>query len=94
MRYYIEPVVIDLAGRRPYLRETKNGSLRVLAMNDLAAMVIESLVPGAPSDVVLAGVDWQKLSVYTRRLFETLGIRRIFSLIETHGSIVAGDARG
>ena len=65
---------VDLAGRRVYLRETKNGSLRVLALNELAFRVLASLAPGAPGDVVLAGVDPQKLSVYTRRLFAGLGI--------------------
>jgi integrase len=66
---------VDLPNRRVYLRETKNGSLRVLALNDLALMVIESLPKGEPSSLMLAGVDGQKLSVYTRRVFEDLGIR-------------------
>lgn len=65
---------VDLAGRRIYLRETKNGSLRVLALNELAFRVLASLPQGVPGDVVLAGVDPQKLSVYTRRLFAGLGI--------------------
>jgi integrase len=65
---------VDMAGRRVYLRETKNGSLRVLALNELAAQVLASLPQGAPGDVVLSGVDAQKLSVYTRRLFAGLGI--------------------
>jgi len=65
---------VDLAGRRVYLRETKNGSLRVVALNELAFMVLASLPQGAPQDAVLAGVDPQKLSVYTRRLFAHLGI--------------------
>jgi integrase len=65
---------VDLAGRRAYLRETKNGSLRVLALNSLAVTVLESLPPGAAGDAVLPGTDAQKLSVYTRRLFASLGI--------------------
>jgi len=64
----------DLAGRRIYLRETKNGSLRVLALNELVFEVLASLPPGAPEEAVLAGVDPQKLSVYTKRLFVRLGI--------------------
>lgn len=67
-------VDVDLANRRVYLRETKNGSLRVLALNGLAAGVLASLPHGAPGDTVLPGVDAQKLSVYTRRLFTGLGI--------------------
>jgi integrase len=66
---------VDLVNRRVYLRETKNGSLRVLVLNDLAAMVLESLPQGAPTDLALAGIDGQKLSVYTRRLFQGLGIQ-------------------
>ncbi len=65
---------VDLAGRRIYLRETKNGSLRVLALNGLAAGVLASLPMEAPGDVVLSGVNAQKLSVYTKRLFARLGI--------------------
>jgi integrase len=65
---------VDLEGRRIYLRETKNGSLRVLALNSLAVRILESLPPGLPGDLVLVGVDGQRLSVYTRRLFERLGI--------------------
>lgn len=65
---------VDLEGRRVYLRETKNGSLRVLALNELSAQVMASLPQGAPADIVLKDVDAQKLSVYTRRLFAGLGI--------------------
>jgi len=65
---------VDLDGRRVYLRETKNGSLRVLALNGLAVRVLASLSQGLPGDLVLAGVDGQKLSVYTKRLFDHLGI--------------------
>ena len=67
-------VDVDLEGRRVYLRETKNGSLRVLALNALAINVPASLPEGAPGDLVLPGVDAQKLSVYTRRLFAGVGI--------------------
>lgn len=67
-------VDVDLENRRVYLRETKNGSLRVLALNGLAASVLASLPEGAPGDTVLPGVDAKKLSVYTRRLFMGLGI--------------------
>jgi len=65
---------VDLQNRRLYLRETKNGALRVLALNDLAIHVLNSLSMGEPSDLVLAGIDAAKLSVYTRRLFADLGI--------------------
>ncbi len=65
---------VDLGGKRVYLRETKNGSLRVLALNGLAIRVLETLPGGAPGDLVLAGVDGQKLSVYTKRLFKHLNI--------------------
>jgi integrase len=65
---------VDLANRRLYLRETKNGSLRILALNDLAVQVLNSLPDGAPASAVLPDVDANRLSVYTRRLFRNLGI--------------------
>jgi len=65
---------VDLVGRRVYLRETKNGRLRVIALNALAHRVLASLPQDAPGDAVMADVDPQKLSVYTRRLFSRLGI--------------------
>lgn len=65
---------VDLDARRIYLRETKNGSLRVLALNGLALGVLSSLPQGSPIDLVLADVDGKKLSVYTRRIFQSLGI--------------------
>ncbi len=64
----------DVPNRRLYLRDTKNGSLRVLVLNELAVRVLASLPVGAPSDPVLAGVDPELLSVYTKRLFVRLGI--------------------
>lgn len=65
---------VDLPNRRLYLHETKNGSLRVVVLNELAAQVFASLSQGSPADTVLAGVDPQRLTVYTRRIFEKLGI--------------------
>lgn len=66
---------VDLAGRRVYLHETKNGSLRILPLNDLALGVLQSLPAGEPGDAVLQGIDPKKLSVYTRRLFASLKIQ-------------------
>jgi integrase len=65
---------VDLPNRRVYLRETKNGSLRVLALNDLAARVFESLPQDGTGEAIFSGVDAAKLSVYTRRLFQSLKI--------------------
>ena len=65
---------VDLAGRRIYLRETKNGSLRVAPVNELAFRVLASLPQGAPADPVLPGVDGPRLSVAMERLFRKLGI--------------------
>jgi integrase len=65
---------VDLPGRRLYLHETKNGSLRVLALNDLALRVLQSLPIGAPADPVLPGVDAMRLTDNTRNLFKKLGI--------------------
>ncbi|TCK75878.1 tyrosine-type recombinase/integrase [Acidipila rosea] len=66
---------VDLENRRLYLRETKNGSLRVLPLNELAFRLLANLPQSTPGDLVLDGLDGQKLSVYTRRLFQGLGIQ-------------------
>jgi site-specific recombinase XerD len=65
---------VDLPNRRLYLHETKNGSPRVLVLNELAAQVLASLPLGEPADTVLTGVNPQQLTVYTRRIFAKLGI--------------------
>ncbi len=65
---------VDLPNRRVYLRETKNGSLRVLMLNDLAVQVLNSLPGDTPGELILKDVDPARLTVYTRRLFKGLGI--------------------
>lgn len=65
---------VDLENRRLYLHETKNGSLRVLPLNDLASQLFETLPKLGPTEPVLVDVDPARLSVYTRRLFKSLGI--------------------
>ncbi len=66
---------VDLDNRRLYLHETKNGSLRVVPLNDLALGLLSMLPRTTPYEAVLVGVDGPRLSVYTRRLFERLGIQ-------------------
>ncbi len=65
---------VDQKNRRLYLRETKNGNLRILPLRESALAVLCSLPQGAPGDPVFAGVDAAFLSVYTKRVFERLGI--------------------
>jgi integrase len=65
---------VDLKNRRLYLRETKNGALRILPLSAAALQVIGSLPEGAAGDPVFAGVDGANLSVYTKRVFCRLGI--------------------
>jgi integrase len=52
----------------------KNGSLLVVPLNELSFRVLASLPVGVPGDPLMPGVDAQKLSVYTERLFKKLGI--------------------
>jgi integrase len=49
--------------------------LRVLPLNELAFRLLATLPQSAPGNLVLVDVDGQKLSVYTRRLFQRLGIK-------------------
>ncbi len=65
---------VDMGNRRLYLRETKNGALRVLPIPEFALSVLRSLPVGKTGDAVFAGVDPAKLSVYTKRVFARLGI--------------------
>jgi integrase len=65
---------IDLKGRRLYLRETKNGTLRVLTLNNLALQVLESCEQGLPNKLLFPDVDPARLSVYTKRVFKSVGI--------------------
>lgn len=65
---------VDLVGRRIYLRETKNGSLRVLALNEMALKVLSSLPKELASGAVFPGVDPMRLTDNTRNLFKRLGI--------------------
>jgi integrase len=65
---------VDLANHRVYLTETKNGTLRVLTLNQLAAQVLQSCPTGDPSQLVFPNVNAAHLSVYTRRVFASVGI--------------------
>jgi integrase len=65
---------VDLNSRRLFLRETKNGTLRVLPLSGSAIGILHSLPIGATADPVFAGVDPARLSVYTKRIFARLGI--------------------
>jgi integrase len=65
---------VDMKNRRLYLRETKNGALRILPIPESALTVLRSLPQGAAKDAVFAGVDPAFLSVYTKRVFKRLGI--------------------
>ena len=65
---------VDMKNRRLYLRETKNGNLRILPIPESALTVLHSLPESAPGDAVFAGVDPAFLSVYTKRVFKRLGI--------------------
>lgn len=65
---------VDLDGQRVYLTETKNGTLRVVALNALAVQVLKSLPVGEPGTLVFPDVDAARLSVYTRRVFASVGI--------------------
>ena len=65
---------VDLNSRRLFLRETKNGTLRILPLSGSAIGILQSLPMGATADPVFAGVDPARLSVYTKRIFARLGI--------------------
>src|SRR5579875_246509 len=58
---------VDVKNRRLYLRETKNGDLRILPIPEAALTVLRSLPQGGPADAVFAGVNPAHLSVYTKR---------------------------
>ena len=65
---------VDMKNRRLYLRETKNGTLRILPIPEAALTVLRSLPEGKGGESVFAAVDPAQLSVYTKRVFKRLGI--------------------
>ena len=66
---------VDLDAQRVYLPETKNGTLRVLTLNHLAMLVLQHCPVGQPDERVFPNVDAARLSVYTRRVFASVGIK-------------------
>jgi integrase len=52
----------------------KNGTLRVIVLNDLAAQVLSSLLVTGPADPAFSGVDPQHLTDSMRRIFASLRI--------------------
>ncbi len=64
---------VDVPNRRLYLRETKNGTLRVLPLSVSALTILRCLPFGGAEGNVFAGVD-PRLSVYTTRVFKRIGI--------------------
>lgn len=65
---------VDLDKGLLCLRVTKNGTTRILRLNEPAKLVLSSLPAGNPADRVFEGVDPLKLSVYCRRVFHRLSI--------------------
>jgi integrase len=86
---------VDIKNRRLYLRETKNGALRILPIPESALTVLRSLPQGAAGDPVFAGVDPAFLSVYTKRVFKRLGIldASFHTLRHTAASWLVQDSR-
>jgi hypothetical protein len=84
----------DMANQRLYLRETKNGALRVLPISEFALSVLQSLPDGATGDKVFAGVDASRLSVYSKRVFSARDSGRELSHSAAHGSKLARDGGG
>ncbi len=76
---------VDVKNRRLYLRETKNGTLRILPIPESALTVLRSLPEGAPGDAVFAGVNPAILSVYTKRVLRGSESRRQLSYFAPHG---------
>ncbi len=64
---------VDAKNRRLYLRETKNGTLRILPIPESALVVLRSLPQGAAGDAVFAGVNPAHLSVYCKRVLKRIG---------------------
>ncbi|HUA98399.1 MAG TPA: site-specific integrase [Terracidiphilus sp.] len=65
----------DSSHKRLYVRETKNGEMRVLPVSNSALEILASLPQGTASEPVFNGIDPQQLSVYTIRVFKRLGIK-------------------
>jgi integrase len=79
---------VDLANQRLYLSETKNSTLRVLALNSLAVLVLQGLPGGQPWELVFSGVDGANLRLDSERVFHNVGIKdaSFYSLRHTAAS--------
>jgi len=64
---------VDAKNRRLYLRETKNGALRILPIPESALIVLRSLPQGTAGDPVFADVNPAHLSVYCKRVLKRIG---------------------
>lgn len=66
---------VDIPNRRLYLRETKNGNLRILPLPESALLVLGSPPQRAAGELVFGEVNPDHLSIYCKRVFLKLGIR-------------------
>ena len=86
---------VDLPNRRVYLRETKNGSLRVLALNDLAAACAGQACPRAGHG--RCRLRWRgrckAVCLHPASLPEPQDRRRLVPLAPSHGCKLASDGR-
>ena len=59
---------VDLSNRRILLPQTKNGESRVVYLNDMAAMVLNSVPAGLPGDLVFSNWTPDQVTVEFGRL--------------------------
>ena len=84
---------VDLAHQRVYLTETKNGTLRVVALNALAAQVVKSLPVGEPGHWYSRRRRGPPECLYAPRVRIGGHSGCVFPLAETHGGKLAGHGR-
>lgn len=65
---------VDFRNGRLLLPQTKNGEGRIVYLNRLASMVLESLVPGRPTDPIFADVTPEQVSVAFARVCRKVGV--------------------
>ena len=66
---------VNLEQRRLYLRNTKNGAVRILPLSDAALQVLGTLPNGLADGLVFAGVKELSHSITTTQIFRKVGIK-------------------
>ena len=83
---------VDAAGRRIYLRDTKNRSLRIVPLNELSFRVLASLPKRRAKRYGAGWRGWTEAQrLHEEALSETRDRRCFLPFVETYSGVLVGD---